>query len=209
MDPSLIDALERGEVSAAVEWIQREDDPARVLAMLHGAIRHAYWNRKDIGQVVALGEAAFAFGVAFDRDPLLGLVKAIAYDVASFCWTGWDEDGIAIDDDAAVAGARAAALNLSLAERLGRPSGPRAAAHWLVGAHELAAGRRDDAVRCFEASARCAREGSDLAAELLALGYVTIAHGEEPDTSGFADIEDGDAYVAQLHTAARVFASLR
>jgi hypothetical protein len=209
VDPTLIGALDRGDVSVAVEWIRTEDDPARVLAMFHGAIRHAYWSRKDLTAVVALGEAAFAFGRDFPGDPLLGMVKAIAFDVGSFCWIGWDEPGIAIDSAAMAAGASAAAFNLALAERLDRPSGPRAAAHWLVGAHELAAGRRDEAVRCFEESARHARRGSDLGAELLALGYIAIARGEEPDTDAFAGVEDGDEYVAQLRTAARVFASLR
>jgi hypothetical protein len=207
VDPSLIDALERGDVAAAVAWIQTEDDPARVLAMFHGAMRHAYWNRKDIAAVVQLGEAAFAFGGDFPGDPLLGMVKAIAFDVGSFCWIGWDEPGIAIDDEIAAAGARAAALNLALAEKLDRPSGPRAAALWLVGAHELAAGRREDAVRCFEESARFARDGSDLGAELLALGYIAIARGEPPDLDAFAAVQDGDECVTQLRTAARVLAA--
>ena len=209
MDPSLLYALERGDVSDAVEWIEREDDPPRVLAMYHGAIRHAYWNRKDTSMVVALGEAAFAFGASFDGDPLLGMVKSIAYDVGSFCWTGWDEPGVTIDERSAASGARAAALNLSLAERLDRPSEARAAAHWLVGAHALASGRRDDAIRAFEESARYARAGSDLGAELLALGYIAIARGDEPDVSGFSDVEGGDDYIAQLRTAARVFSSVR
>jgi len=207
VDPSLIGALDRGDVPAAIEWIQSEDDPARVLAMFHGAIRHAYWSRKDVPMVAALGDAAFAFGRDFAGDPLLGMVKAIAYDVGSFCWTGWDEPGIVIAGELAAAGARAADLNLALAEQLDRPDGPRANAHWLIGAHELAAGRRDEAVRCFEESARYARRGSDLGAELLAAGYIAIARGESPDTEAFADVEDGDEYVSQLQTAARVFAS--
>jgi hypothetical protein len=206
VDPSLIDALNSGDVSAAVEWIRREDDPARVLAMFHGAIRHAYWNRKDVTQVVALGDAAFAFGEAFEGDPLLGMVKAIAFDVGSFCWVGWDEPGIAIDADAAAAGARAAAFNLSLAERLDRPARPRAAAHWLFGAHALAGGDRPGAIASFEESARHARHGGDMGAELLALGYIAIARGEEPDLHAFVGVEDGDEYAAQLRTAAHVFA---
>jgi hypothetical protein len=205
VDPSLIDALNRGDTSAAIAWIQTEDDPARVLAMFHGAIRHAYGSRKDVGMVAALGDAAFAFGAGFDGDPLLGRVKAIAYDVGSFCWTGWDEPGVTIDEEIADAGARAAAFNLTLAEQLDRPSGPRSAAHWLVGAHELAAGRRDAAARCFEASARYARDAGDVGLELLAEGYAAIARGDAPDTSGFAGVEDGDEYVTQLETAARVF----
>jgi hypothetical protein len=205
VDPSLIGALERGDVAAAVEWIQSEDDPARVLAMFHGAVRHAYWNLRDVAVVVALGDAAFAFGRDLPDDPLLGMVKSIAYDVGSFCWIGWDEPGISIDAELAAAGARAAALNLALAEKLDRPAGPLSNAHWLVGAHELAAGRRDQAVRCFEESARHARQGSDLGAELLAVGYIAIARGEAPDLDAFASVEDGDEYVAQLRTAARVF----
>ena len=206
MDPSLIDALNSGDVSAAVDWIQQEDDPARVLAMFHGAIRHAYWNRRDVDQVVALGEAAFAFGSTFDDEALRGMVKSIAYDVGSFCWTGWDEPGIEISPRAAAMGRRAASLNLALAALLNRPAAACAAAHWLVGAHALAAGDPSAAIGSFEESARYAREGTDPGAELLALGYIAIARGEQPVTQGFADVEDGDEYAAQLRTAARVFA---
>lgn len=206
VDPSLIEALNSGDVSAAVEWIQQEDDPARVLAMFHGAIRHAYRNRKDVEQVALLGEAAFAFGAMFDDDGLRGVLKPIAYDVGSFCWTGWDEPGVTISTRAAACGRRAAALNLALAALLDRPAKACAAAHWLVGAHALAAGDFPAAIGAFEESARYAREGSDLGAELLALGYIAIARGEQPETDGFADVTEGDEYASQLRTAARVFA---
>lgn len=205
VDRFLIDALDRDDVSAAIEWILTEDDPARVLAMFHGAIRHAYWSRKDVGQVVALGEAAFAFGGTSDDERLVGLLKPIAYDVGSFCWVGWDEPGVAISAEDAAAGARAASSNLVLAERSQRPPASLASAHWLVGAHALASGDRLAAVASFEESARYARAGGDRGAELLALGYVAIARGEVPDTAAFADIEHGDDHAAQLITAAKIF----
>jgi len=205
VDPALIAALDGDDIAGAIEWIRSEDDPARVLAMLHGAINHVYWARKNVPAVVQLGAAAVDFAGRSSDEGVLGLLKGIAYDVGSFCWIGWDEPGVVIDDNTRAAGHRAALLNLELAERLDRPSRPRSAAHWIVGAHELAAGRRDESVGCFEASARYAREGGDLGAELLALGYIAIAHGQQPDVSGFAGIEDGDEYAAQLRTASRVF----
>ena len=160
---------------------------------------------RDAPEPGLVGEAAFAFGTDFDGDPLLGMAKAIAFDVGSFCWIGWDEPGVTIDAAAATAGSRAAVFNLELAERLDRPSGPRSAAHWLVGAHALAAGDTTAAISAFETALRFARDAGDLELELLALGYVAIANGEKPNTDRFAGIADGDALAAQLHTAWRIF----
>jgi len=126
----------------------------------------------------------------------------VAYNVGSFTWPGWGE-GPAIERHHLAAGLAAAKLNLELA--LGFERGV-ASAGWLVGAHQLAAGRRSDAAASFRSAVDAAE---DRASELLFGGYVAIAEGEpmrdvlREELSG---LEDGRFYLDQLDTAARVFA---
>ena len=200
MDAKLISALNAKDAGAARAYIEDEDDPARVLAMYHGAVRHLYWANKDLPTIVALGPHALAYGQPLDDHDLVGMVKAIAYDLGSFCWPGWDEPGITVDADALAFGTTAAALNIELAERLDRPADKKAIAHWLVGAFELANGRRDDAVRSFEAAASHAHIAGDHATEVLVANYAHIARQEPFDASGLEP-----DLVAQLETARRVF----
>jgi hypothetical protein len=203
MDRTLVTALEERDDSAAQRFIEDEPDPARVLAMYHGAIRHLYWNAKDIHTLVRIGCAAIAYGTTNDQAEAL---KPIAYDIGSFCWPGWDEPGITIDGDVLAFGAEAAALNLALAVQLNRPPLAHSMAHWLVGAHELAAGRRAEAAASFERSRAIAVDAGDSASELLAVAYAAIARGEPWDEVPFEGVDDGAELVAQLRTAQHVFA---
>jgi hypothetical protein len=204
VDPALIDALNSRDLERAQRFIEDEDDPARVLAMYDGAIRHLYWSSKDIASVVLLGRAALAFGSDLENANHLGLMKSIAYDLGSFCWPGWDEPDIAIPNDVRDFGAHAANMNLELADRLDKDAGPKAHAHWLVGAHHLAAGRTESAVKSFETCATFAHMAEDRATELLASAYARIARREPLALEPFAAVEHGDELVRQLITAERV-----
>jgi hypothetical protein len=202
MDRTLVTALEERDDAAARRFIEDEPDPARVLAMYHGAIRHLYWSAKDIHTLVRIGRAAIAYGTTNDQ---LDALKPIAYDIGSFCWPGWNEPGITIDDDVLTLGAEAAALNLTLAVQLNRPPLARSMAHWLVGAHELAAGRCTEAAAAFERSRSLAAEAADEATELLAAACVAIACGSHWDEARFESVTDGADLVLQLRTAQTVF----
>src|SRR5688500_10487115 len=110
-----------------------------------------YWKQKDLAVTVALllegiakGQAAAAVNPA-DATQILGTVKAMAFNLASFTWPGWDEAGITITPQQMALGRDAADLNYQLALELNRPPDKVAAAHWLVGAHALAAGEFDRA----------------------------------------------------------------
>jgi|SRR5581483_5797868 len=202
MDNRLVVALDERDAQAAQRFIEDESDPARVLAMYHGALRHLYWSNKDIETLVGVGRFALAFGAAVTDEAHLGLVKSIAYDIGSFCWPGWDEPGIEIDDATLAFGADAAVLNLELALRLRRPAGPMANAHWLIGAHHLVTGRTADAVTAFERSRSLA---DDEATKVLADAYIAIATGERWNDAAFASLEEGEQLVAQLRTAERLY----
>jgi tetratricopeptide (TPR) repeat protein len=202
MDKTLIAALDARDTDAAKRFIEDEPDPKRVLAMYHGAIRHAYWSNKDVTTVVAIGRHAIAYANAGGHDDAL---KPLTYDIGAFCWPGWDEPGIRIDEDARAFGAEAAGMNLELAVQLNRPALGQAMAYWLVGAYALADDRRDEAARCFERARSLAAEVEDRPTEVLMDAYLALADGRTWSTESFESVEDGEALIAQITTAARVF----
>src|ERR1041385_2085048 len=99
MDDRLKSALDRGDTAATIEVIEGEGAPAHVLGAYHEAIRYAYWERKSIDEVAGLGRAAIDFGIDLSANGRAAL-KPVAYDIASFCWPGWDEPGIVIGERA-------------------------------------------------------------------------------------------------------------
>ena len=199
-------ALDGGDVAGAIAFVEREDDPQRVIAMYHSAVRHLYWARKDIASTVALGRRAIDRALELDL-PLAA--DMLAYDVASFAWTGWNEPGIAIGPEEMSAGAEVANLCLELTTKLQRDDAALARAHWLVGAHQLANGRANEAVPSFDSSAEHGRRHNDPGLELLAHGYRAIAERDagalEAVVARINEVDEGPEYVEQLRTAARVF----
>lgn len=205
-------------MSETIEALKVAEDTAAALQGIHQVMRAAYWERKDIGEVLSLGLAAIEHGMARAgaagaeaADEILRWVKAIAYDVGSFTWRGWGEEGIEIDDDAARAGLDAARLNLRLAEMLDRSEEVRCAAHWLVGAHLLAVGSYDDAIAAFGEADAAATRAADPVQGHVQHGYIAIARLLQgiPDARDDLDAvegalgatDDGVFWVEQLETA--------
>jgi hypothetical protein len=179
------------------------------LQRAHAEMRAAYWERKDVAQVVAIATDAIGRGRGSTDPTVLAWVKVIAYDLASFTWPGWDEPGIRLTPADMAKGLEAARLDLELAIALERPDEKVSIAHWIVGAHLLAAGSKDEAVAAFGEAAAAAVRAGDPAQELLARGYAAIARADDAALAtvkdGFAGIEDEAEYVAQLEVARRVF----
>lgn len=176
------------------------------LIALHAEMRAAYWERKDLGEVVRLATEGIERGSA--SDDTKAIAKAFAYDLGSFTWPGWDEPGIAISPTELAAGLRAAERNLALALELDRSDDKVAMAHWLMGAQQLASGDRDGAVASFEQAQRFAARAADPGQEHIARGFAALARR---DAAGIADakaalaaLEDGAGYVEQLETAGKV-----
>jgi len=183
------------------------------------AMRHAYHEDKDLSAAMAIAWAgisrllalAYATGPAGSYE-LRSQAKALSFDLASFTWPGWDEPGIVITPPEARAGCAAARANLELAKELQEGELARSRAHWMLGAHELAAGRPDDARTNFEAAAALAdaagREGSSevrLARAFVVLTDMSTAAASDPDLeAALADLRtepDGAALVEQVITA--------
>jgi len=163
------------------------------------AMRHAYRQDKDLSGAMAIAWAGIGrlLAMAHESEPgrahdLRSQAKALTYDLASYTWAGWDEPGIVITPPEARAGCAAARANLALAVELGKGQLPQARGHWMLGAHELAAGRPDDARASFEAAASlCYAAGPEGAAEAaLARAFVVLT-----------DLSAGSADDAELNAA--------
>lgn len=183
------------------------------------AMRHAYWEDKDLSAAMAIAWAGISrlLAAAHVSEAALAYefrsqAKALSYDLASFTWAGWDEPGIVITPPEARAGAAAARANLRLAAELDKGDLPRARAHWMVGAHELAAGRPEDARTDFEAAGVLADaagpEGASeakLARAFAALADLSAGAGAESDVEAALEAlradPDGAVLVRQVETA--------
>lgn len=171
---------QQGDSYAIAERVQAAGGEAGAIATRYAELlRDVYWKAKDVALAVAVGRAGIYFALtkaaeadaAGEGEPvttLRGLAKQMAYNVASFAWPGWDEPGITVADADRLAGLDAARLNLRLAVELKRDASKRAAAHWMLGAHELTANGPASAVASF----RRARELANTAGEaIMALDY--------------------------------------
>jgi hypothetical protein len=183
------------------------------------AMRGAYWEDKDLSGAMAIAWAGIsrllAAANAADAEEahdLRSRAKALSYDLASFTWAGWDEPGIVITPPEARAGCAAARANLALAEELDKGALPRSRAHWILGAHELAAGRVSEARSAFETAADLAQAAGPEGASEAALARAFSALAGLADGSGTEDAlagavqrlredPDGAALVEQVQTA--------
>jgi hypothetical protein len=212
---------------AAIIHLCALDDPELALKALVGAMKHKYWQEKDLVGALAFARAGTHFGLQsallYDQtDPELAYklrsgAKGCAYDFASSAWSGWDEPGISITESDHEAGFDSARVNLRLAIELERGDLPTSRAHWMVGAYQLEAGAYEQAIASFEEGVKYARKSSAQADEMLNQGYILIARllaspgdsvagGEyESLKASFINIEHGESFVQQLDTALNVF----
>src|SRR4051812_41778941 len=95
----VIQLLGSSDSSFLIERMSAFADPMKAVELYAQAVMDAYWKKKDLQAAVTLGRAGIqhALGAAaWNNDPeksaaLRGKAKAMAYNVASFTWPGWDE----------------------------------------------------------------------------------------------------------------------
>ena len=212
-------------VDSAVEaGFDSTADPIETLKTAAQTLEAAYWNDKDIAAVKRIAKLAIGWGLdkaKIGGDPdravaILGLVKAIAYNLGSFLWQGWDEPGIALGDPEREAGEEAAALNLRLAVELRRDPLPTSRAYWWTGAYRLAARDFGSARAEFVRAAELAEGVNAVADGALNRAYDSLTAMLEDETSAsrkdyecamkdLALVADGADLVAQVRIAEKVF----
>jgi hypothetical protein len=220
--------LKLGDCFSVAEFVQQEGSSLDIAIRYHSLVKDLYWKSRDLPAIIAVGRAGIYYclgkstaeGVPPELvDKLRSSAKAIAYDVGSFTWPGWDEPGITPGPADLAAGRDCALLNLRLAVELKKPADRVSAAHWLLGAHLLASRDFESAERHFKFAADLLVKVEFDATKQMNLGYAALAQlcrepsGVEPNAR-FKEVieklrayEDKDAkeFAAQLKTACRVF----
>lgn len=228
MKAQAIEKYEAEGADAAVAFLQQakvDASPTEHVHLFRDVMRHAYWEKKDLPSAIQLGQDGIMFGEQLlEKHPDLeaeikGKIKGLYYDIASFTWPGWDEEGIEINDEQVRLGLQAAKHNLKLAKELRKDPLPCSRAYWLLAAQEVAARQYEQAKRDFKQAESLAREAELEAEALLAEGFiVVIGLLEEPGNqvltarleeirAKLQQIEQGKFFIAQLFDSLRVFKS--
>ena len=212
---------------AAIEHIHKSP-PLEIVRAYDEVARHLYWQEKDLRGAVSFSCACIQAGVALalgakDAETIYELrskAKAMAFNLASFVWPGWDEPGIEIEPGDLKLGLDAAKTNLRLAAKLDKGDLPLARAHWMVGATQMALNDQAAARQSFIESAEYARKAGENGEALLSDGYAALAGIlQSPDEAAYqtdletvkqhlAEEEHGADFITQLDTAAKVFTKM-
>ena len=140
----------------------------------------------------------------------------MTYNLAANTWPGWGEaEAQAAGESHRKLGFAAAHKNVALAAEVGLGPERRRNGHWILGAHQLAAGDHAAAAQSFATSAALARQAEDATAALMAQGWVHVAHtlGGADETRQLDAVreelrqrgDDGEFYADQYATALQVF----
>lgn len=211
---------------AAVAFLAGQTDPVAATGAFSEVMRHFYWKEKDLPLSLAFGRAGVQHGLTEAlrieaADPkkaylLRSAAKAMAYDLASFTWPGWDEKGIAIADSDLRVGLDAARTNLRLAEELKKGDLPLSRAYWVLGAQQWAADQPTSALESFAKASDYAKAANVDSESLLCQGYAALVRVvQSKDATAIEQfdsiikqlkgVQDGDSFIEQLKTARQVF----
>ncbi len=219
--------LEEADTFKAIEYINEQGDPETVAERYSDLAMDFYWRDKALEHVVTFSRAGIQYCLTKAQElaeeqvetatKLRVYARIISYNLASFAWPGWDEEGIVVTEGDMWAGLDAAKLNMRLTTELGEGPEKLSNAHWVLGAQLLAAGDYDGAVKAFQDCEAKGVEAADRASELLGSGYKGLAMmaGGEAEGRGLLDgalegfrelnTEDSQFFIDQLNTAMRVF----
>jgi len=223
--------LAREDTQRAIEFIISRASAEDAMRVFELVVRDLYWQSKNLNAALLIGRAGIQFGMAEARrvvghDQALAYVlssraKMLAYNLSSFCWPGWQAEGIDIPAVYLAQGQDLAKTNMRLALQLQKGDLPMSRAWWLMGAHHLAIGQYERARRAFVEGTRFAIAAQTRESELMLRGYVYLSDMlKHPDNErlarefGFVLVEldksqEGRFFSEQLETALRVFEKQR
>jgi hypothetical protein len=219
----ILKILRESDSYAAAQLIELDGSAEEIGKRYSEVSKALYWEKKDVTAAILIGRfgISYCLGRANDAEMelserLRGVAKGMAFNLASFAWRGWDENGVTITAADEAAGCDAAKLNLRLAVELKKDAKPMMNAHWMVGAYWVAEGKAEEAFAAFDAARRFAEQARDASAEGMCRAYAILARltrdssveGEFTEAlASLRKIESKDAgfYVEQLKTARRVF----
>lgn len=180
----------------AIEHMAGLGEPHQVARRYVDLVDDLYWKEKNLALAIVMGRAGIqeiltAAGKVESREPgeaarLRGIVKQLAYNLASYSWPGWDEPGIIIKPDYLLMGYDAARLNLRLALELEKSALRISTAYWMLGAQLLALKRHEEAITVFALALDKAKEAKEPAYQHLAIGFIGIC-----EVAAASDFESG------------------
>jgi tetratricopeptide (TPR) repeat protein len=185
--------------SAGCQFIETTGDPIAVASAYNDFAQALYRQNKDVQHMIEAGRRGTKYaldhadGVKSDGPEtaakLREIAKTISFNVGANTWPGWGDDGIKIALDQRKAGIEAAALSLRLVDELNLGPQRMGTAHWLVGAHHIAAGHPEAALASLEEAARAFASAGDRLSEMMARGYCALARKLCPETQAAAQAE--------------------
>ena len=207
--------------------LNSQADSDAIMAGYMELVKYAYWELKNLSTTVQMAKAGIAWCLDY-ADRSLGdseskavnarkNAKALAYNLGSFCWPGWDEPGITITHADQEVGTRAAEQCLSLVKQLQKGGVPMARALWLLAAHKLTSQDYAEAAERFEESANYFKSAGNETESRMTKGFSLLANTLDPSRDRAKEqkrlneikqqlqkTKDGQAYLGQLETASRV-----
>ncbi|MDH5372111.1 MAG: hypothetical protein OEX97_04115 [Acidimicrobiia bacterium] len=213
------------DAAALVEFLTDESvDHIEALDAFRALANEAYWEDKNLDRALTTARAGITVALALAPESsrpydLRSAAKALAFNLASFAWPGWDEDGVKIERHHLAEALDAARTNVRLAVELEKGSIVIGRGHWMVGATLLAMGRYQEAIAEFLTARLSADEGRSDVESAMAEGYEALVRvierpGEQALDDELSEIlerlqsmDDGATYAQQILTARRVFAS--
>lgn len=195
---------------AAIEHLIEEGDPLAVIKNFSELVRLLYWQEKDLAGVVAMGRAGIQYGLSYTDPEVRKVAKAIAYNLASFTWNGWDEVGIKITEGDLAVGLDSAQACVRLAKELEQDDIARSRSRFMLGAHYLSSGNVDKAKYNFYRATVYANRADNQAEALLAWAFIYITKRDYEELAGIkARLQALEGNVkgllGQIETAERVF----
>ncbi len=211
----------------AIEFINGYGEPLKVSEIYNNIVMDFYWKEKSLADVISYAQAGIQFCLTKadeykNEDPEItyGLrknAKKIAYNLASFCWPGWNEKDIIISAGDIAVGLDAARFSVRQGSELQDRDLPLSADYWMLGAQLLASQQYEEAIKTFKKSKELAHTDADKLSELLADGYIGITMivsgdkdgqkvlGEATNSLAEDGSEDAKFFIEQFNTALNVF----
>lgn len=200
--------LDEQDSFAAVQFIVQQGAPPEVMRLFGDVAQWLYGERKDVGGMIAVARAGIQFGLSEavrssgeEATQLRGSAKALAFNLASNTWTGWQDAGITLTASERHVGLDAAKLNLRLAIELQRDDLPLCNAHWILGAQQLADDRLEPAKASFAKAVEHAQAAGRAEFVLMSRGYGAMAEVlKDPNSAVHREFDECVAELRKLDT---------